>query len=457
MSEWRKVRIDEIAEKITIGPFGSRMKSDTYTETGVPVIRGTNITGGRSFSGNWVFVSEKDADQLANCNVTEGDLVFPHRGAIGEVGIVPGDRERYLLSTSLMKLRCNSSEADSLFLFYFFKSYEGRHQLLKNASQVGTPGIGQPLSSLKSIELGLPPLDTQRAIAHILGTLDDKIELNRRTNETLEAMARAIFKSWFVNFDPVRGKASGEPPESICRRLALTPELLALFPDGFQVSALGETPEGWQISTMGALCTRISMGPFGSDIKSANFVDEGVPIIRGGNLTNGFVEGKFVFLTERKADELRNANAHAGDIVITHRGTLGQVGLLPRSRYTRYVVSQSQMVLVVNRELTTSRYLYEYLRLPIGQHALLANTSQVGVPAIARPTTSVKAISLVSPPVSLLRAYEDVSQPLFEAILKALEQSCNLTELRSALLPKLLSGELDVRSANSELEELAAC
>ena len=111
MSERRKYRIEDIANKIAIGPFGSRMKSDTYTESGVAVIRGTNITGGRSFSGDWVYVSEADANQLANCNVREGDLVFPHRGAIGEVGIVPGDRERYLLSTSLMSLKCDRTKA----------------------------------------------------------------------------------------------------------------------------------------------------------------------------------------------------------------------------------------------------------------------------------------------------------------------------------------------------------
>jgi type I restriction enzyme S subunit len=123
---------------------------------------------------------------------------------------------------------------------------------------VGTPGIGQPLSSLKNIELALPPLKYQKAAAHILGTLDDKIELNRRMNETLEAMARAIFKSWFVDFDPVRAKISGEPPESICRRLGLTLEMLELFPDRFQESELGEIPEGWTIATMTVSCPNFS-------------------------------------------------------------------------------------------------------------------------------------------------------------------------------------------------------
>jgi type I restriction enzyme S subunit len=298
-------------------------------------------------------------------------------------------------------------------------------------------------SILSALPFVLPPLEEQRAIAHILGTLDDKIELNRRMNETLEAMARAIFKSWFVDFDPVRAKASGEPTESICRRLGLTPDVLALFPNSFQDSELGEIPAGWPIRFVGELCDRIAMGPFGSNIKTSNFVPTGVPVIRGGNLPNGFVDDRFVFLTEEKADQLRNSNARPGDIVITHRGTLGQVGLIPSdSQYPRYVVSQSQMVLSVRSGVVSSRYLYEFLRSQTGQQALLANTSQVGVPAIAQPTTSVKAIRLIAPPVTVLRAYGMATQSLFDQASAAAGQSSTLTGLRNSLLPKLLSGEL---------------
>src|SRR5207249_6283858 len=140
-----------------------------------------------------------------NAIVHGDDLVFPHRGAIGKIGIVPRDNtERYALSSSLMKLTCDRAKVEPLFLFYFFRSSEGQHELLKNASTVGTPGIGQPLSSLRSITIPVPPLSEQRAIAQVLGTLDDKIELNRRMNETLEGMARALFKSCFVDFEPAR-------------------------------------------------------------------------------------------------------------------------------------------------------------------------------------------------------------------------------------------------------------
>lgn len=225
---------------IAIGPFGSRMKADCYVPSGVPVIRGNNLSDTRSFKGDFVFISDEMADSMLSCNVIADDLVFPHRGAIGEVGIVPKDRSRYMLSTSLMKLRCNPKLANPKYVYYFFRSLDGKHELLKNASTVGTPGIGQPLSSLRSIKLPLPSIAEQTRIADILGTLDDKIELNRRTNETLEAMAKALFKSWFVDFDPVREKAAGRRPAGLDAATA------KLFPAAFEDSPVGPIPKGWK-------------------------------------------------------------------------------------------------------------------------------------------------------------------------------------------------------------------
>src|SRR5205823_5040638 len=161
---------------------------------------------------------------------------------IGQVGIVPRNgAERYILSSSLMKLTCDRTQVEPLYLFYFFRSERGRYELLKNASTVGTPGIGQPLATLKSIQVPLPPLAEQKAIGAVLGALDDKIELNRRMNATLEAMARALFQSWFVDFDPVRAKLDGQQPTG------LDPAIAALFPNEFEDSELAPIPKGWSV------------------------------------------------------------------------------------------------------------------------------------------------------------------------------------------------------------------
>lgn len=314
-----------------------------------------------------------------------------------------------------------------------------------NAMDSGSAIPSTSRDSFYALPVRVPPLREQQIISHILGSLDDKIDLNRRINETLETIARLIFTSWFIDYEPVRAKASGEPPEAICDQLKLSSDLLDLFPDRFKDSEQGKIPEGWEATQIGSLCSRVAMGPFGSDIKTSNFQSEGVPVIRGGNLRDGFLDAEFVFISEAKADELRNANARPEDIVITHRGTLGQVGIIPRrSRFPRYVVSQSQMVLTVDRERSTPRFVYEFLRSVTGQQLLLANTSQVGVPAIARPTTSIKSIPIVVAPKEIAIAFETLVEPLFDKITLGTHESDTLTLIRNSLLPKLLSGELPV-------------
>ena len=147
----------------------------------------------------------------------------------------------------------------------------------------------------------------------------------------------------------------------------------------------------------------IAMGPFGSRIKAENFVSSGIPVIKGGNLGNCYLkEDQFDFLTPEKAEELKSSKAVSGDIVITHRGTLGQVGLIHEtSKYEEYIVSQSQLKVSPDKEKIDPYYLYYFLISPLGQHRLLENSSQVGVPAIARASTSVKEILVPMQPLSI--------------------------------------------------------
>jgi type I restriction enzyme S subunit len=449
MSEWLTVNLAELASKIAMGPFGSNIKTENFIDHGVPVIRGSNLSNSKFRDEGFVYLSEGKAAELKNSLAFPLDIVITHRGTLGQVAIIPKEakHKKYVVSQSQMKVCIDREKADPYFIYYFLNSPVGQQRLLANTSQVGVPAIAQPTRAVSSIEVDLPEsIDEQRAIAVLLRSLDDKIEINRRINETLEAIAQALFQSWFVDFDPVRAKANGEAPDSICRRLGLTPELLALFPDRLVESALGEIPEGWPIMNLGSLCSRVAMGPFGSDIKTSNFVERGVPVIRGGNLKHGFGGGEYVFLSEEKADALRNANAFADDIVLTHRGTLGQAGLIPKSaEYPRYVVSQSQMVLTINAEASTPRYVYEYLRSKRGQHALLANASQVGVPAIARPTTNIKALELLSPPIELLRRFDSLTASTFERTELSRRESTQLAALRDTLISPLMAGEISPR------------
>src|SRR5690606_30237764 len=194
MSEWKETEIGKIpsnwdlkkvieikaADKraIAMGPFGSNIKAENFVDKGVPVIRGTNFNYDKYVDGDFVFLTEEKADELIGSNCKAGDLVFTHRGTIGQVGLIPkGKYPRYVISQSGMKLSVNQNLMDEEFLFYFFKSEVGQNQILKYESQVGVPSISNPLTSLKEIEVPVPQLSEQHAIASVLSSLDDKIDL----------------------------------------------------------------------------------------------------------------------------------------------------------------------------------------------------------------------------------------------------------------------------------------
>ena len=295
------------------------------------------------------------------------------------------------------------------------------------------------------VEIPLPPLPEQRAIAHVLGTLDDKIELNRRMNKTLEKMARALFKSWFVDFDPVRAKMDGRwrRGESLP---GLPADLYDLFPDRLVPSELGEIPEGWEVKRIEDVAERVAMGPFGSSIKVSTFVDSGIPIISGQHLKGTLLEdGGYRFITENHAERLANSNVQRGDIIFTHAGTIGQVAYIPEtSQYERYVVSQRQFYLRCDTSQISPLYVVHYFKTREGQHQLLANTSSTGVPSIARPVTHLRSIHLCVPSQALWRRFHDIARGFYQAVGQNTAERHALTAQRNVLLPKLVSGAITV-------------
>ena len=237
---WPEKRIEEIAEKVAMGPFGSSIRVNTFVPEGIPIISGQHLHGVRvDDRPGFNFITEEHADRLKSANVQRGDIILTHRGTIGQVSYVPRNSvyDRYVASQSQFYLRCDRRQVIPQFVAYYLKTHEGQHKLLANTSQVGVPSIAQPVSYLRSISIPVPPLDEQRAIVHVLDTLDDKIALNRRMNDTLEAMVRALFKSWFIDFDPVRAKQEG-------RDAGLPKHLADLFPDRI-IDAGSDIPLGW--------------------------------------------------------------------------------------------------------------------------------------------------------------------------------------------------------------------
>jgi len=282
----------------------------------------------------------------------------------------------------------------------------------------------------------LPPINEQRTIAHILGTLDEKIELNRRMNETLEGMARAIFKSWFVDFDPVRAKAEGRPS-------GLPPEIEALFPDSFQDSELGEIPKGWGVGTIKENCTKIHNGGTPNRKESQFWEPASIPW-----LTSGEVRQNIIIETENFISELGLKHSSAkwlpadSTVVALYGATAGQVSITT----TKLTTNQAICGLVPKKD-------YRYFN-----HIHMANSS-VGIANLARGSAQqniskgiVEATITVLPNSPIIRVFDKVVCEIYKKLKSNLHENLHITAIRDTLLPKLISGELRVPNTERIVE-----
>lgn len=212
---------------------------------------------------------------------------------------------------------------------------------------------------------------------------------------------------------------------------------------------------GYETYRIADLIDEIAMGPFGSNIKVSCFVDSGVPVLNGSNL-EGFSlsEKTFRYVTRKKADSLNKANAHRGDIVITHRGTLGQIVFIPQdSKYDRYVISQSQFRVRCNDKVLPE-YLVYYFHTPIGRHKLLSNASQVGVPALARPSSTFQQIEVVLPELSIQKCVVEIISTIQKKIVNNQELNDNLEQQAQSYFQELFVDNADPEWAIGTISDL---
>ena len=428
-SEWSMVTIEALSEKVAMGPFGSSIKVETFVPEGVPIISGQHLHGARvDDRPGFNFITEDHAQRLANANVQRGDIVFTHAGNIGQVAYLPEDSQysRYVISQRQFYMRCDRSKAIPEFVTAYFRSPEGQHKLLANASQVGVPSIAQPVTYLRTIEIPLPPPTEQRAIAHILGTLDDKIELNRRMNETRETMARALFKDWFVDFGPVRAKAEG-------RDSGLPQPLADLFPARLVDSGLGEIPEGWRTGTAADL----------SDLNPETWAKANRPAeIRYVDLSTtkrGRIEAITRYATAEAPSRAQRILQPGDTIVGTVRPGNGSYALVSESGLTGstgFAVLRPKAA-----ECTEFVYLAATSATRIDDLSHLADGA--AYPAV-RPDV-VGATPIVQPDRKVLARFSSSAGALLRGIAHRDRESRSLAALRDLLLPKLISGELRIK------------
>ena len=448
-SKWSEATIEEISEKVAMGPFGSSIKVAMFVAEGVPIISGQHLHGLKiDDSPGFNFISSEHAQRLSNSNVKHGDVIFTHAGNIGQVAYIPSDSKfnRYVISQRQFYMRCDRSKAIPQFVTLYFKSPEGQHKLLANTVQVGVPSIAQPVSYLRTIEIPLPPITEQRAIAHILGTLDDKIELNRRMNETLEAMAQALFKSWFVDFDPVHAKATLPPPQpSPACSLSATPpqrgsewtperarayldsmddDIIALFPDSFEDSELGKIPKGWKVKPIEDIA-EVSTGKRPGAKYSETSPIAKVPLW-GGN-------GPMAFVPEPLIEY---------PILLTGRvGTLGSVFRITSPCWP----SDNTLIFKAKDKRVFELLFFQLKRIDF---AFLNRGSTQ--PLVTQ--TNLKEQIVLLPSEKILERFHTLTKVLYARLDESETESRTLSALLDTLLPKLVSGEIRIHEFEKLIE-----
>lgn len=400
-----------------------------------------NVTkDGFSFS-NCAYISAEKDSILRKGKLVRGDIVLTTRGTVGNVALFDDevDFEHVRINSGMVILRPDCNQLSSYFLYLFLRSDLFKEQAKSLQSGSAQPQL--PIRDLKRIEIPIPPSKTQARICSLLGAFDDRINLLRETNSTLEAIAQALFKSWFVDFDPVRAKMEGLIPEGMDEATA------ALFPDAFEESVLGMVPRGWRNGLVSEL-GEVICGKTPSTKEAANYGDE-VPFITIPDMHGLLV----VTSTNRSlsrlgADSQRKKYLPVGAICVSCIATPGLV-----VRVTAEAQTNQQINSVVpsaswgkSFPLFLLRRIGDAVRAGGSGGSVFHNLSKSGF----------EALSVLLPSHNLARRFDEVAEPLIAKIVENQCQVQTLANLREKLLPRLISGQLRLADVENQIEAIAA-
>lgn len=401
MSEWKKIRLSEVITDIAAGPFGSNLPKSCFIESGFPIVDGANLKGFQITDNITKFVPEEKARSLQRSIAKRGDVIVTISGTVGQISYIPETSKysEYLVSQRQFRCSFDSSMVDVPYLVYYFHSFEGSNKILQFANQVGVPALSQPLKNFRNIQLALPLLAEQKKISAILSSLDDKIETNRKINARLEELAQALFKSWFIDFEPFGG----------------------------------QMPKDWEASNFDDAIEVIAGGTPKTEVKE--YWDGDIPWISVKDFVN---ETHFVMNTERYISQkgLDNSSTqllNPDDTIISARGTVGAIAQI------QVPMAFNQSCFGLRCKLNNGAHWLFYLI--HNKVAELRQKSHGSVfDTINRKTLSDLQIAV--PTSEILSKFHFIISPIVEKSLLLSKESARLAALRDALLPKLMTGEL---------------
>lgn len=415
----------------------NRGKTCPTADSGIPLIA-TNCIRNEQLYPTYDkvrFVSHETYSNWFRGHPLPGDIIFVNKATPGRVCLVP-DPVDFCIAQDMVAVRANSKRVYPNYLFAVLRSPAVQEKI--SQMHVGTLIPHFKKGDFDKLLLPVPERNIQEFIGDTYFTLSAKIESNRRMNVTLEAMARALFQSWFVDFDPVRAKLDGRQPVGMDEASA------ALFPDSFDETEFGHIPHGWSITTLGEICEKgggnIQTGPFGTQLHASDYVDEGIPSIMPSDLRDNRIETSSIArIREEDAERLKVYRVQAGDVVYSRRGDVERRSLIRRSENGWLCGTGCLRVRFGPRGLNPF-FGASYLgtlesRAWVVRHAVGATMPNLN-------TSILGALPMVVPPPELQARFAEIVGPWDECGTIALHQSCTLATLRDTLLSKLLSGEL---------------
>ena len=401
--KFKTYKISELINEIAMGPFGSNIKVECFVDDGVPVLNGSNLEGFELGEKSFRYVTEEKADSLGRANVHKGDIIITHRGTLGQIVYIPqtSKYDRYIISQSQFRIKCNEKVLPE-YLVYYFHTPIGQHKLLSNASQVGVPALARPSSTFQKIEVEIPGLDIQRRVVNIINSLQNKIALNNKINDNLEQQAEALYKAWFIDYLPFAG----------------------------------EKPEEWNNTIIEELTSLVSRGI------TPKYTEDSDQIV----INQKCVRDHRIDLSLARTHTPKKINEkwlQYGDLLInsTGEGTLGRAAQVWFKPEKMTVDSHVTIVRPKSKELM---YYIGFWGLVHEKEIESLHTGSTGQTEL--PRERIKAMELVLPDQTTLAIFNAIVQPMTETIINNQIQNNKLAALRDALLPKLMSGEIDVEN-----------
>jgi len=435
---------DLLAEPLRNGIY----KSKEHHGSGVKVVNMGELFGHPRLGNVPMKRLELTEAELRKSVLKQGDLLFARRSLVadgaGKCSIVKQVNEPTTFESSIIRARPDSRKVIGDYLYYYFASPQGRELMRTILRQVAVSGIAS--SDLAELQVPIPSLRIQRSSVDLLEALDDRIDLLRQINATLESIAQSLFKSWFIDFDPVRAKAEGREPEGMDAATA------ALFPAEFEESGFGPIPSGWKAGCIGDLADVIDC----LHSKKPELLRQGRPYLQLSNIRDdGLLDtSSLSYVSDSDYEKWTSRiETREGDCVITNVGRVGAVAQIPTG--FRAAMGRNMTAIRLRAGCSYPSFLIELLLSP-WMRAEIERRTDVGTILNALNVRSIPTLQFVLSTHAVLSVAEQTLRPLRASMESNLARSVQLAKLRDTLLPRLMSGRLRVPEAKEQVEDALA-